>query len=76
MTFERASKKINNACNYVIQKLSMLIFRKIESINIYFKIGKLKIIRKKLKNDVEYIFLRKLPSHHGEVSAMLYFANQ
>ena len=41
MSFEGVKKKINNACNYAIQKSSMLIFANIDSINIYFKAGKI-----------------------------------
>ena len=39
--FEGVKKKINNACYYVIQKSSMLFFPTINSINIYFKVGKI-----------------------------------
>ena len=41
MRFEGVKKKINNACYYVIQKSSMLIFSNIDSINIYLKVGKI-----------------------------------
>ena len=40
MRFEEVEKKINNACYYVIQVINAF-FQNIDSINIYFKVGKI-----------------------------------
>ena len=65
-------KKINNACNYVIQKSSMQFFPNIHPIHIYFKVGKIffcKYLEKSSKMMFN-IILRKLPSHHREIFVM------
>ena len=64
-------KKINNGCKYGIQKSSMLIFIN-NWFNIYFKKGKnyFLTIRIKFIKMLYNMKLRRLPSHHGEVSVM------
>ena len=44
MRFEGVKKKVDNACDYVIQKLSMIFFPNIDSINVFFKEGKIYFI--------------------------------
>ena len=51
----------------------MLFFPNIDSINVYFKVGKIYFInnkKKKLKNDVAYNFT-EITDHHGEISVMV-----